>query len=299
MGKVIKLTETELKRLIENIIQEQGLAVGQNFQQGQQIGSKAGQQARQAVNTAVKQGAQAVGDAAKQVAAGAKQVVVTIGKVSFTIITYGAAIVYLIGKGVYKVSAAVGNAILKFLSAIGSATVSAATAMSQATMNGLRAAGIAIEKGAQFVGQQLTNLKDSSVAIGKWVIGQFKGLGAAVYAKALVAANTLRELNSALGMWFKDQYNTVANAIGASWDQAVGMAQKGWQNIKAGATKAFDNVKSTATNIANKASDYAGRAVGAIQGFLSEFFDRLISMKNKSTNTLLSEMVNYNGKSIL
>lgn len=292
MGKVIKLTETELKRLIENIIQEQGLAVGQNFQQGQQIGMKAGQQARQVVNTAVKQGAQAVGNAAKQV-------VVTIGKVSFTIITYGAAIVYLIGKGVYKVSAAVGNAILKFLSAIGSATVSAVTAMSQATMNGLKTAGIVIEKGAQFVGQQLTNLKDSSVAIGKWVIGQFKGLGAAVYAKALVAANSIGELGSAMGTWFKDQYNTVANAIGASWDQAVGMAQKGWQNIKANASKAMDNVKSTATNFANKASDYAGKAFGAVKGFLSEFFDRLISMENKSTNTLLSEMVNYNGKSIL
>ena len=299
MGKVIKLTESELKRLIENIIQEQNLAIGQNFQQGQQIGQQAGQRARQAVNTAVKQGAQAVGDAAKVVARTGKQVIVTIGKATFTVITYGAAVVFLIGKGLYKVSAAVGNSILKFISAVGGATVSAATALGQATISGLKSAGIAIEKGADFVGQQLNSLKDSTVATAKWVVGLFKGLGAAAYAKALVAANTIKELNTAMGNWLKTQYNTVANAIGATWDQAVGLAQKGLSNLKAGAKSAYDTVSKTASNIANTASDYAGRAFGAVKGFLSEFFDRLLSMENKSTNALLSEMVNYNGKTIL
>lgn len=299
MGKVIKLTESELKRLIENIIQEQNLAMGQNYQQGKDMRVGEFQQKRQAVNTAVKQGAQAVGNAAKQAANMGKQVIVTIGKVTFTVITYGAAVVFLIGKGLYKVSAAVGNSILKFVSAVGGATVSAATALGQSTISGLKVAGIAMEKGGDFVGQQLVNLKDSTVAIAKWVVGLFKGLGAAAYAKALVGANSIKELGSAMGNWLQGQYNTVANALGASWDEAKGLAQKGLSNLKAGAKSAYDTVSKTATNFANKASNYAGQAVGAIQGFLSEFFNRLLSMENKSTNTLLSEMVNYNGKTIL
>lgn len=288
MGKIVRITESELKRMIQNIIQEQNLAIGQNFQQGQQIGLKAGQQARQAVNTA-----------AKQIANAGKQVIVKIGNVTFTVITYGAAFVFLIGKGLYKVGAAVGNSILKFISAVGGATVSAATALGQSTINGIKSAGIAVEKGAEFVGQQLSNLKDSTVVTAKWVVGLFKSLGAAAYAKALVAANSVKELSGVMSDWLKTQYNTVANAIGATWDQAIGMAQKGLSNLKSGAKSAYDTVTKTAANITNKASDYAGRTIGAIKGFLQEFFDRYFSMNNKTTEQLLSEMVNYSNKSIL
>jgi hypothetical protein len=136
MKKLVRLTESDLVRIIEKVISEQD-TVGGNFQQGVQSGQQAGQQARQVVNKVagdVAQGAKKVGTAAVQAGVatlqGAKQVAITIGKVTFYAVITGGVVVFLIGKGIYKVSAAVGNAIIKFLAATGKATVSAATASS-------------------------------------------------------------------------------------------------------------------------------------------------------------------------
>jgi hypothetical protein len=119
-NKVVRLTESDLVRIIEKVISEQG-TVGTNFQQGVQSGAQAGQQARQVVNKVagdVAQGAKKVGTAAVQAGVatlqGAKQVAITIGKVTFYAIITGGVVVFMIGKGIYKVSAAVGNAIIKF-----------------------------------------------------------------------------------------------------------------------------------------------------------------------------------------
>jgi hypothetical protein len=72
MAKIVRLTESQLKGLINKVIAEQNLAVGQNFQKGTQTGAVAGQQARQAVNKAVTSAANL-----------GKEVVVTIGKTTF------------------------------------------------------------------------------------------------------------------------------------------------------------------------------------------------------------------------
>lgn len=299
MKKVVRITESELKKIIQNIIEEQNLAVSQNFQKGQQSGIQAGQQARQVVNKAIQKAGENIQAGALSVAKAGKQVIVTIGKTTFTILTYGAAVVFLIGKGIYKVGAAIGNAILKFLSAVGNATVSAATAIGQSALNGLKTAGIAIEKGAQWVGQQLSSLADSGVSMIKWILGQFKALGAVAFAKVLLAANSVKEFGASVGNWIKQQYDSISASVGKKWDDAVAGVKQGWESAKSGMKSAYDSVSSTAANIGNKASEYAGNAWGAIKGFLSEFFERFISMENKSNVTLLSEMVNYNGKSIL
>lgn len=300
MGKTVKLTEGELKRIIEKIISEQQqLAVGQNFQQGQQVGQVAGQQARQVVNKAVKTGAQAVQNASVQVAKAGKQVVVTIGKVAFNVVIYGAATVFLIGKGVYKVSAAIGNALLKFLAASGKAVVSGATAIGNAALSGLKAGGIAIEKGAQFVGTQLSALADSSMSIVKWVINQFKQFGTMVWGSLLIGATKVKEWAGALGAWIKQQYDTIASQIGVAFNDAVA----GVKNI---ANKAVDAAKSglqkvgqVGTNIANSVSNTAGKIWGGIKGFLQEFFERYNSFTGTDSLTILSESIKYNGLTIL
>ena len=64
MKKLVRLTESDLVRIIEKVISEQD-TVGGNFQQGVQSGQQAGQQARQAVNKVagdVAQGAKKVSD---------------------------------------------------------------------------------------------------------------------------------------------------------------------------------------------------------------------------------------------
>jgi len=300
MGKTVKLTEGELKRIIEKIISEQQqLAVGQNFQQGQQVGQVAGQQARQVVNKAVKTGAQAVQNASVEVAKFGKQVVVTIGKVAFNVVIYGAATVFLIGKGVYKVSAAIGNALLKFLAASGKAVVSGATAIGNAALSGLKAGGIAIEKGAQFVGTQLSGLADSGMSIVKWVLNQFKQFGVAVWGSLLIGATKVKEWAGALGAWIKQQYDTIASQIGVAFNDAVAgvknMANKAASSVKSGLQKAGQ----VGANIANSVSNTAGKIWGGIKGFLQEFFERYNSFQGTDTLTILSESVKYNGLTIL
>ena len=300
MGKTVKLTEGELKRIIEKIISEQQqLAVGQNFQQGQQVGQVAGQQARQVVNKAVKTGAQAVQNASVEVAKFGKQVVVTIGKVAFNVVIYGAATVFLIGKGVYKVSAAIGNALLKFLAASGKAVVSGATSIGNAALSGLKAGGIAIEKGAQFVGTQLSGLADSGMSIVKWVLNQFKQFGVAVWGSLLIGATKVKEWAGALGAWIKQQYDTIASQIGVAFNDAVAgvknMANKAASSVKSGLQKAGQ----VGANIANSVSNTAGKIWGGMKGFLQEFFERFNSFKGTDTLTILSESVKYNGLTIL
>jgi len=300
MGKTVKLTEGELKRIIEKIISEQQqLAVGQNFQQGQQVGQVAGQQARQVVNKAVKTGAQAVQNASVEVAKFGKQVVVTIGKVAFNVVIYGAATVFLIGKGVYKVSAVIGNALLKFLAASGKAVVSGATSIGNAALSGLKAGGIAIEKGAQFVGTQLSGLADSGMSIVKWVLNQFKQFGVAVWGSLLIGATKVKEWAGALGAWIKQQYDTIASQIGVEFNDAVAgvknMANKAASSVKSGLQKAGQ----VGANIANSVSNTAGKIWGGMKGFLQEFFERFNSFKGTDTLTILSESVKYNGLTIL
>jgi hypothetical protein len=142
MGKVIRLNESQLKSIIEKIISEASVApaTSQGFQPGQQY-----QQGKQSTIATGKQAQTAVLNAGRAALKGAKQVVVTVGKTVFNVVIYGGAIIYLIGKGVYKVSAAIGNAIFKFLASTGKATVAAATAVGDSTITGLKAAGVAVE----------------------------------------------------------------------------------------------------------------------------------------------------------
>jgi hypothetical protein len=303
--RVITLTESQLKKVIEKMIEEADIQPtnkfqpGQKFQQGQQQGFASGKQAQIAVL-----------NAGREAMKGAKQVIVTIGKVTFTVITYGVAFIYLIGKSLYKVGAAIGNAILKFISATGRAAVGAATAVGDATINGLKVAGVAIEKGAQVVSSFVASLKDQSIAIVKWVINLFKQFGNALWGKLLIAAGSIKEFSSALGTWLKDSYSAVAQEVGLAWDRAMQLGAQGINALKSGVSNAVDSVKSaastvgnkissTAANIGNKIAGGLGSAAGWVKGFLSEMFERYFSMENFSTSKILSECVKYNGKIIL
>ena len=299
--RVITLTESDLIRIIEKVISEQDTISG-NFQQGTQKGV----QARQTVNKVVgnvAQGAKKVGTAAVQAGAatlqGAKQVAITIGKVTFYSVITGGVVVFLIGKGIYKVSAAVGNAIIKFLAATGKATVSAATAVGQKALGGLQAAGIAIGKGAQFVAQQLGQMKDSTVSFVKWMINQFKQFGTAAWAKILVAASQVKEWGSALAGFLKQSWNTIASKVGVAWDQAANWASGKLTQIKQGVQNAASAVKSGVQNVANKAANVAGNLWGGVKGFFTEMFERYLSFEGTNILEIISEAKAYNGKSIL
>lgn len=303
MAKKIQLTETELKKVIEKIIEEQ-LNLSQNYQQGQQQAIK---------NQTGVQAAKNIHNAAVAAFNGVKQTVVKIGNVAFTIVVYGAATVWLIGKGIYKVTQAVSGALLKLISATGKAVISAGQAVGQATIAAFQAAGVMIEKGAQAVGQFLTGLKDGTVSAAKWLINSCKSLGASIWGKILIGVGTIKELAGALGGWAKQQYDSIAQSLGVAWDTAVNAARKGYDALKQGVTNVankisdtasnvYNNVKQGATNFANNVAKTAGNITQGAKNFwnnLFEMIERWVSMDGMNHSQILSESIKFNGKVIL
>jgi hypothetical protein len=303
MKKIVRLTESQLKDLINKVIVEQDLALGQNYQKGLQTGTAAGQIARQVVNKATASAANL-----------GKEVVITIGKTVLTIVVGAGYAIFLIGKGIYKVTQSIGNAIIKFLSSTGRATIKTANKLGSVALSGLQSAGVSINKGLDAIKQQINSIKDSSMAVVKWVIGLFKSMGVVIWAKILVSASQIKEFGQEINGWLKQQWSSIQNQVGVTWDKAsswaTGAINKAASTVKQGVSTAANAVKqgvSTAanaikqgaTNYTNKVSNVAGNTWGAIQGFLNEMFERLLSFKGTTTDQILSEAVKFNGKSIL
>lgn len=298
--KVIQLKESELKQLISRIIEEQTSSAA--FTQGQQAGQVAGQQARQVVNKAATQAVTNVKQAANTVIKGVTETVVTFAKTTFKIVIYGAAVVFVIGEAIFKVGAAIGNAIIKFLASTSMAVFKRGQVIAQDTIAAFRKAGIALEKGAQWVGQQLASLKDSAFTVGKYIIDSARAFGTMQYAKFLVAMAGVKELAATFGNYLKNSWTSVQKSVGVAWENASnwasGMYNRTKQAVSQGFTDAKNAVSNKANQIAQGVSGFAGKTLGAIQGFLQEMYERYLSFSDDTTS-ILSEAVKYNGKVIL
>ncbi len=305
--RVIQLKESELKQLISRIIEEQTASAA--FTQGQQAGQVAGQQARQAVNKAASQAVGAVKQGATTAIKGITETVITIFKIQIKVVILGAAVVYVIADGIYKVGVAAHNALMKFMSATGKVLVKKYNQASVNTINSLNKIGIALDKGMDFVNQKLTSMKDSTFAVAKYCIDSFKQYGTQQWAKVLVAAAGIKELASMLGGYLKSAWGTIQNQVGVAWENAsnwargaMNTAKQGLQNASNAAKQGLQNFSNSVTNKANQiaqgASGYAGKALGAIQGFLSEMYERYLSFSD-DTESILNEAIKYNGKVIL
>lgn len=283
MKRTLHLSESELITLIQKIINEQQ-TMGQSYEKGKQSTIGTGQKAQQAVK-----------GAAKEVLNSAKQVLVTIGNTTITIISYGVAVIWVIGESVYKISAAVSQALLKILMATGKAVIGGATALSQKTINTLNKVGILIEKGAKFVTDKINSLKDSTVAVAKWFINTCKQLGTKAWAGILAGASKIKEIASVLGQFLATSWGSVQKEMGMAWDEVKNMAA----GIKQSAQNAYSNVKQGAQAVGNKVANYAGKAAGFLQGFLSEMFKRYYGFKGTNTLSILVEGRKYNNRSII
>lgn len=298
MKKVIRLTENDLNRIVRRVIKEQS-TMSSSFQSGQKTGQAQAQATKQVVGQAAQATKQAVGQAAQEVMKVGKQTIFTIGRVTFTVIIYGASVVWLIGKGVYKLTKEVSDALIKLLTSTGKVVVGKVTYLTEQTTNSLKSAGIAIDKGSQYVTQQLTNLKDSSVQIAQWVIGQGKQLGDKVYASVLLGASKIKSLSDILGNWLGGQWETIQNQIGQSWSQAKSTASKAYQGAKSAVQNVGSKIGQTASGIAQGASQVAGNVSGFLGGLMREMFERFLSFEGYSTIDILFESRKFNNKSII
>lgn len=283
MKRTLHLSESELITVLQRIINEEQ-TMGQSYDKGKQSGIATGQKAQQKVKTVVN-------DALKL----AKQSFVTIGKTTITVLSYGIAVIWVIGEGIFKINAAVSQALLKLLMATGKAVIGGVTALTQKTINVLNKVGILIEKGAKFVGDKINSLKDSTIAVGKWFINTCKQLGVKAWAGILAGASKIKEIASVLGQFLSSSWATIQNQMGMAWDQVQNMAA----NIKQGVQNAYSNVKQGAQAVGNKVANYAGKAAGFLKGFLSEMFKRYYGFKGTNTLSILVEGRKYNNRSII
>jgi hypothetical protein len=228
-----------------------------------------------------------------------KQTIVTLGNITFTIVIYGAAVIWLIGKGVYRIAKATSDALLKLLSSTGKLVIGGATELGKKSVDTLKAGGILIDKGAQYVGQQLSNLKDSSVTLGKWIIGQAKQFGSKIYAAVLSGASKIGTIANLVGDYLKQQWSTVQAQVGKTWEQAKSLASGAYQTAKKTAQNVGSQISKTASDIGSGISKAAGNVTGFLGGLMSEMFERYFSFEGETTLDILFEARRFNGKSIL
>ena len=262
-------SKNQLEQVIVQIIKEQ-LNMQQNYQQGQKQGMAAGQATKQAVVKGV-----------NELSRVGKEVLVTIGNVSFKIVTIGvgaaAYTVWAIGTGVWKINTAVSNALIKFVSSVVKVTIGAATALGAATLDLFKRAGIAISQGAQAFMNGVKSLAEKGAAVIKWFVGLCAKFGAKVYAKILAGINSIGVIASAVGNWLGQQWATIQKNVGIGWEKAKQLGANVWSGIKSGANY-----------LGNAASNIAGNVGGFIRG-LFEIFERFNSFTSNTTLGVLKE----------
>jgi hypothetical protein len=286
MAKVVRLTENDVLKIVQRIIKEQG--VSQSFQQGKKQGIQTGRQARQKVNQAVKTGIQV-----------AKSTIIKIGKIIVKVIVIGVAILWVIGKAIYKVGEAIHNALMKFISATGKVVVESAKAIDGEVSQFLRSAGIAIEKGLDVINQQISKMVDRSIEVVKYIINAFKQFGIQTWAKILVAAAAIKEFGTEIQSWLKSTWGTIQSQIGVAWDQASSWASGKLSQLKKGAENVGRSIKQGAQSFASDVANTAGNIWGNVQGFVTEMFERFLNFTGTDTQTILREARKYNRRVIV
>jgi hypothetical protein len=286
MKKIVILKESDLVKIIKNLIEEQDIS--QKFQAGQKIGQVAG-----------KQGKEMIVKGANQLIQKGKEILITIGGYAITIVVLPFAVVWNIGGKIFKLGRLASDALLKLLSSTGKVVVGTAKQITQSSINALKTVGITIDKGYEFVKQQIGNLKDSAISVAKFAINKMKKFGTKIYASVLIGASKIQGLGQQLGSWLSSQWNTIAQKVGATWNDAKNWAANQINNIKDAVSGAVSSVKKGVSDLAGGVANKAGQAFGAIQGFLGEMLYRMLSFESNDTLSILSEARQYNYNPII
>lgn len=214
MNKVVRLTESDLARIVRRVISEQK---NQSFTQGYQQGQSAGKQTQQAVKGAVKQAGQFVKGATEQV--------ITIAGQTIKGVFVGGLVVFILGGRAIKVGADVGKKILSFLGSLG------------------KTFGNIVVSGAKSVGNFAKNTIDKASTDVKFlyntIFNMIKKVGGNVYSAALKAASKIGDIWNNISSWAtgalksayssakkvaSDVYNKASDVAGSVYNQASQIA---------------------------------------------------------------------------
>jgi len=205
MKRIVRLTESDLTRIVKRIISEQNQSYSKGYNQGQ----TAGKQTQQAVKGAVKQAGQFVKGATEQV--------ITIAGQSIKAVFVGGLVVFILAGRAIKVGLDVGKKILSFLGSLG------------------KQFGNIVVSGAKSVGNFAKNTIDKAATDVKFlyntIFGMLKKVGGKLYSGALEMASKINDIWNNISSWASgalksvkkavgDVYNTASNAVGSAYNQA-------------------------------------------------------------------------------
>lgn len=203
MGKIVRLTESELINVIQKIVKEDAFGTG----------FKAGKEFKQDVKNVVKKGVEVVSDAMETIV----KIGTTVLKFTFT----AAVCVVYIGVQGFKLAAELGKKVLSFLGSLAK------------KVGGIVVGGA--KKAANFTKNMISKAVGGVVSFFTTLFDLIKKLGMKAYAAALMLAKQISDVWKYISSWAtaalskawdatkkfgKDVYNKAASAVGDAWDTA-------------------------------------------------------------------------------
>lgn len=192
MKKVIRLTESDLSRIVTRVISEQN----QSFTTGFKQGKSAGKQTQQAVKGAVKQAGQFVKGATEQT--------IKIAGQTIKGVFVGGVVVFILAGKAIKVGLDIGKKIFSFLGSLGKQFGSIVVGGAKSVAN--------------FAQATLTKASSNVADLFTTIFNMIKKLGSKAYAAALSMASKISDIWKNISSWatgaLKSAYSSVKKVAG-------------------------------------------------------------------------------------
>lgn len=176
-----------------------------------------------------------------------KEILITVGKVVITIVLLPVGAVVLIGALVYKIAAAALKALISLLTSLAKITnqiiIKPAIELTKATGDLLVKLGVGIWKGLVFVATGIAKVIEKTAEVITKILGAIWGAGKWVFLKALTMAKMIPELFRYVGNWIDKKGEQVAKLLGKTWDYVVDAFNKGKQEVINAAKQALETGK--------------------------------------------------------
>lgn len=310
MKKIIKLTESDLTRIVKRVIMEQidssVLKLGSKGPQVSELQKKLGLtpdgdfgpktdaavKAFQTKNGLTADGIVGPTTLAKMVknvtttkpvdgkstafktGKATKEMLITIGKTVITIIFAPVGITILIGMVIYKIIEAAINAIISLLTSlskiVNTIIIKPAIELTKSTGDKLVKLGVGLWNGLVFVATGFNKLVEKTGEALTKMMSSIWSAGKWVFLKALTMARKIPSIFNYIGNWIDAKGQQVAKLLGKTWDYVVNAFEQGKQDVINAAKKALETGKKIGDYLKAGFDAAVTGAKDFAKGFMSE-----------------------------
>jgi len=247
MGKVIRLTESELVSVIEKIVSEQTA-----FEKGQQMG----QSHKQGLVKGVKKVGQAIADTAVQT--------VKLGVNTLKFLFVGGLCICILAGKAFSFAASLGQKVISFLGSL-------AKKIGGIIVSGFKKQAVATEN---YYKTASKNIAEFFTAL----FNSIKGLGMKAWAAALQLASNISEIWTHIKNWADKAWQGIKNKIGGYVDSAKKGIKQGYNTVKQGVQSAWNQASDMASGIGGYVSGFLSESELRL---MLEYYDYYTSLPLK------------------